>query len=68
MDVWGLMRVIGGGRKCVATEPECSVKKTTLRRTLQTRRTDSQELDPSEYRRSDRDLSVGFTAVAAMGV
>jgi hypothetical protein len=41
------MRVVEG-QKRVVTEPEYAVETTTLRRTLQTRETDNQELCPSD--------------------
>jgi hypothetical protein len=45
----GGRRVVGQGER-VATDPEYSGKMITLRETLQTRRTDNQELDPLDFR------------------
>jgi hypothetical protein len=43
--------VIGGGKSVWRLNPSVLLEMTTLRRTLQTRGTDNQELNPSKYRK-----------------
>jgi TRAP-type uncharacterized transport system substrate-binding protein len=54
------------GYKRVATDPECSGKRATLREILQTRKTDNQELDPLDYRRVMESIYQGYCRCSAL--